>query len=553
MSQINLRPWQAEAINKALNCFREDIHRIFLIDAAPGAGKTICASVLAKELLEANSIERVIVIAPRTEVVRQWSAEFKQVTGRHMSRVSGSEADIEDYGLDVCATWQSIEGLLDGFQNICKQFRTLVICDEHHHAAVEAAWGEGADNAFGLAKHVLILSGTPIRSDGMAPVWFEYNEQGNLNHPEEATYTLTYGEAVDLNYCRPITFHRHEGRFSVSLQGGDPIAVSGVGEAQLDDQLKKINGLQRALDYYRLACTPKYLSDGKSPDLNSYQATMLEWGIDKLDDIRNSMPNAGGLVIAPSIEVAEYMASILEEIDGEKPTVVHNQVKNVESRIDAFRNTNKRWIVSVAMISEGVDIKRLRILVYLPNAQTELSFRQSMGRVVRTMGSEDDTRAYVVMPTHKIFEEYARRVEAEMSPAHLKEAGKKDHKVCGICEARNPLDAESCIECETEFPKRQPKFRACPECEQLNPLSEENCQFCGADMNYQFEVTLDEALRTGAIVRGMDIDEIDVQEGERIKDQVRKRVLASGDEKLISLIRQLPEESWGKLKNILDD
>ena len=107
------------------------------------------------------------------------------------------------------------------------------------------------------------------------------------------------------------------------------------------------------MDYYRLACTPKYLL-GKSPDLNSYQATMLEWGIDKLDDIRNSMPNAGGLVIAPSIEVAEYMTAILEKIDGEKPTVVHNQVKNVESRIDAFRNTTKRWIVSVAMISESI-------------------------------------------------------------------------------------------------------------------------------------------------------------------------------------------------------
>ena len=51
----------------------------------------------------------------------------------------------------------------------------------------------------------------------------------------------------------------------------------------------------------------------------------------------------------------------------------------------------------------------------------------------------------------------------------------------------------------------------------------------------------------------MDIDEIDVQEGERIKEQVKKRVLASGDAKLISLIRQLPEESWGKLKTILDD
>ena len=36
------------------------------------------------------------------------------------------------------------------------------------------------------------------------------------------------------------------------------------------------------------------------------------------------MPNAGGLVIASKHEMAEYMAAILEKIDGEKPTVVHN-------------------------------------------------------------------------------------------------------------------------------------------------------------------------------------------------------------------------------------
>src|SRR5262249_54126137 len=76
--------------------------------------------------------------------------------------------------------------------------------------------------------------------------------------------------------------------------------------------------------------------------------------------------------------------------------------------------TDKRWIVSVAMISEGVDIKRLRVLIYLPNALTELAFRQAIGRVVRTIGPTDDTRAYVVMPSFEIFEAYARRVEAEM-------------------------------------------------------------------------------------------------------------------------------------------
>ena len=74
MTQINLRPWQAQAIKKALAWLVEEhVDRHFLINAAPGAGKTICASVIAAQLLERNEVGRVIVIAPRSEVVRQWA------------------------------------------------------------------------------------------------------------------------------------------------------------------------------------------------------------------------------------------------------------------------------------------------------------------------------------------------------------------------------------------------------------------------------------------------------------------------------------------------
>ena len=52
----------------------------------------------------------------------------------------------------------------------------MVICDEHHHAAVKAAWGMSADGAFKNAKYVLILTGTPIRSDSEEPVWFLIEE-----------------------------------------------------------------------------------------------------------------------------------------------------------------------------------------------------------------------------------------------------------------------------------------------------------------------------------------------------------------------------------------
>jgi superfamily II DNA or RNA helicase len=553
MVEIALREWQREAISKCLNWLLHDKgdHR-FLVNAAPGSGKTICASVIAKQLIELKEIDRVVVIAPRTEVVRQWSEEFKVVTGRHMTKVTGSSAEIDSYGDDLCATWASIQGLLDGFQQVCNSTKTLIICDEHHHAAVEAAWGRGADGAFKGAKYVLILSGTPIRSDGKEPIWFAYTDEGKISHPVAGTYTLNYGEAVEYGYCRPITFHRHEGKFSVSLPDGNNIAVSGSESLDITSNLKKIPGLQQALDYYRVVCTPKYMADGKTPDVKSYQASMIEVGAEKLAEIQDTIPHAGGLIIAPNIQVAEYMSDLLEMIEGEKPTLVHSKKTNSPELIASFKNNNKKkWIVSVAMISEGVDIKRLRVLIYLPNAQTELAFRQSMGRIVRSLGENDFSRAYVVMPTHRIFEEYARRVEAEMSPSAREIGPTSTTKVCPDCENVCPKTSDVCDSCGYEFPVQNPKMKTCSNCEALNPISLEECQNCGHSFRQEFEISLKSVFQMGAIVKGMDIGMDEILSKDQT-DKIHDNILRSGDENLLKILQQLPPESWGHLQKILN-
>jgi len=550
---IKLRPWQSEAVLKSLNWLineRQDRH--FVINAAPGSGKTIAACEIAREIITREEIDRVIVIAPRAEIVNQWADDFQRVTGRFMGKVTAADGDIQHLGIDICATWAAVQGLQDAFQAVCNSSRVLAICDEHHHAAVEAAWGDSADSAFAKAVFVLVLTGTPIRSDGARSVWLPYDDAGAIDHPDEGTYTLTYGEAVDFEYCRPVTFHRHEGKFTVDLDGGESIDVSSHKPANITGDLKRIPGLQSALDFYRLARTPQYEKDGVTPLSDGYQATMLEWGSKKLDELRHRMPEAGGLVIAPNIEMAEYIAELIELIEGEAPSIVHSQMGNPDSRIRAFRNTNKRWIVSVAMISEGVDIKRLRVLIYLPNALTELAFRQAIGRVVRTMGPDDDTRSYVIMPSTKLFESFARQVEQEMSPGARKISSEPRQKKCPICRTECELSATTCDCCGYEFPAIEgPRFKACSNCEALNPFGATSCHACGAPFGTSFTLSLDEALRTGAIVRGMDIEETDVREGERIAQPVREKVLRSGDNTLVRVIRTLPDESFARLKQII--
>jgi superfamily II DNA or RNA helicase len=548
-----LRPWQEEALNKALDWLvtrRADKH--FLINAAPGSGKTIAACSIANALLARQEIDRVIVIAPRSEVVNQWAAEFRLITKRGMLKVTGADGAIGNYNLDVCATWTAVQGLSLEFKKICSSSRALLICDEHHHAAVQAAWGVGANDAFSDARFVLILSGTPIRSDGKKAVWLAYDDAGAIDSPDEGTFTLTYGEAVDLEYCRPATFHRHEGLFNVDFEG-EIVNVSGKEAAELPRDLKRIPGLQRALNFYILACTPQFEKDGKTPLRSGYQATMLEYGSQKLNDLRDRMPEAGGLIIAPSIDMAEYFARLVEIVEGETPIVVHNQVQNPESKIDAFRQSDKRWLVSVAMVSEGVDIPRLRVLLYLSSALTELAFRQAIGRVVRTNGPNDDTRAYVVMPSFDILEKYARKVESEMSPSKRRDPGAHKTKLCPICRTECEMPASTCAICGHQFPKRIPKTKECSHCHSPNPLSAKNCESCGHSFTAQFHLTLEEALRTGVITRGMEIGEDEVREGETLAADVRAKILKSGDEHLLRLLKTFPEETFGRLKAILKE
>jgi hypothetical protein len=56
----------------------------------------------------------------------------------------------------------------------------------------------------------------------------------------------------------------------------------------------------------------------------------------------------------------------------------------------------------------------------------------------------------------------------------------------------------------------------------------------------------------GAIVRGMDLEEEEVRDAEQNKKQILRDVLASGDDALVRLVQQLPEESYGRLRRILN-
>lgn len=550
---LKLRAWQQEALARAIAWFLLQRDRHFVINAAPGAGKTLAAIAIAHELLARDLIDRIIVIAPRKTVVDQWAKDFEKMTGRPMARITGKDSAMQVHAPDLAATWSAVKDLSDAFQAVCRSSRTLVICDEHHHAAILAAWGRSADSAFAEASYALILTGTPVRSDGSSSIWLKQDSRGVIIHPAEGSYTLTYGEAVDLGYCRPVTFHRHHGEFSVKLADGATFCVSSHSPAEVAPEHPAVRHLQRSLDFYRLAKRPQIEADG-SPSMSSYHASMIKAGSAELDQLRDHLPNAGALVIAPSIDVANAFAEIITRLEGAPPVVVHSRTGAADRDIDLFRRTPSiRWLVSVGMVAEGVDIPRLRVLVYLPNGTTELLFRQAVGRVVRSIGPDDTTRAYVVMPAFRIFEEFARRIEDDMPPFAREREERQLTRKCPVCGADADICASECSDCGHEFPQRRMVFRSCEECGQHNPAHLEFCQHCGLPMIGRYEVSVSEALRDGVITRGIDIDEREVLQSEAEATLLRERLKLLGDDKVAHFISQIPKELLPAIRRLFSE
>ena len=170
-----------------------------------------------------------------------------------------------------------------------------------------------------------------------------------------------------------------------------------------------------------------------------------------------------------------------------------------------------------------------------------------MGRVVRSLGDDDFSRAYVVMPAFRIFEEYARRVESEMKPIHLKDPEENKNKICPSCENELKKDQNVCSECSYEFPVKKTTYKTCDKCEALNPVNVNECQTCGEKFHLEYTLNLESALREGGIARELDIDEEDVQLAEKNFENLRKDILDSGDAKMIALLKKLPEETWAKI------
>jgi superfamily II DNA or RNA helicase len=109
-------------------------------------------------------------------------------------------------------------------------------------------------------------------------------------------------------------------------------------------------------------------------------------------------PDAAGLVIATDQLHAQGIAQLIRRNFGVPADVVVSDDPTSSDRITKFAGSTAPWLVAVRMVSEGVDIPRLRVGVYATTVTTELFFRQAVGRFVRWQHDRGSQKAYVFLP-----------------------------------------------------------------------------------------------------------------------------------------------------------
>lgn len=355
-----LRGWQRRALVKYLTAAPRD----FLAVATPGSGKTTFALRLAAELLSEGVVERITVVVPTEHLKIQWAKSAATQGIALDPKFSNSAAQNSDEYHGVVVTYAQVASHPGRHRVRTENRKTLVIFDEIHHGGDAKSWGDAIREAFDDATRRLSLTGTPFRSDDSAIPFVTYERGPDGLERSKADHIYGYADALADGVVRPVVFLAYSGESRWRDSAGEEHSAR-LGEPLNAEQTARA---------WRTALNPA----------GEWMPAVIAAADTRLQQKRQHVPDAGGMIIASDQTAARAYAGLLTKLTGEAPTIVLSDDKGASDRITEFSQGTSRWLVAVRMVSEGVDVPRLAVGVYATSASTPLFFAQAIGRYVRS-------------------------------------------------------------------------------------------------------------------------------------------------------------------------
>jgi superfamily II DNA or RNA helicase len=399
--KTQLREWQANAVRACAD------ERQALVVATPGAGKTVFAAHHVQGLIARRFADYVIVVVPSVALIsswqQSWSAQGMELTSRATSGRTWPKA----YA-GVVMTYAKMANMLATFETWHRRgLRFAIVFDEIHHTADANQWGNAAQSLGEMASRILAMTGTPFRNDAQAMRWVRYDADGFCR----PSFRYSYGDAVRDGVCRAVEFQTDDGDLHM-LQSGE-------------QRRWKISETSHKAEDISTASKGAY--DGDLPHLQG----LIQHAVQQLDEYRKHDPDAGCLFVCRPGQNDEdnkhvkVVSKLITNMTGERPVVVTHDEEEAHDKLHRFRQGTSRFLVSVRMVSEGIDIPRLRVLCLATAPQSRLLFHQLVGRVVRVEPGRQHDRGCVVMSKFPHMMQWAADMEQEAQEA-LREIQRRD-------------------------------------------------------------------------------------------------------------------------------
>jgi len=444
---MKLRKWQQDAINVCLPQFAKG-RKLFVIEGCTGSGKTLCSATAAINRIETSSADLVVVLTPNCGTRIGWKKAFESL------RLNGNRVNVTDdvnFPLDANVWVSTYAGYSRVEEALCNRpvSGVIAIIDEFHHPADTAEWGNAVDRLVSLCDHAIFLSGTPWKRDGkIAVLCGEKNIHGDSYYQEEGRIKadFVYDYAADLR--EPKT----RGTVPVKFKFWDSFWKSPDGKVcEIYKDLPKFPSdewetIEEWEEWAKKCDKPlgRHLHfdlDTQSPGENQTIRRVIDEALSLLPKTRTDIERSCGqksasvmLCVAKSMSDARKIAEYIQEIrPSYRVSVVVSDDNNGAKKLEKIAKQCKEnaadkpdVIVSVGMISEGVDIPQIKVVAYLSAILTVLYFIQVVGRAIRRIpiGKGEyadtipsDTVAYVVAPAHPKLRYIARNIEKQVEDA----------------------------------------------------------------------------------------------------------------------------------------
>jgi superfamily II DNA or RNA helicase len=347
----------------------------FLMNGGVGTGKTDAAAGIGSFVLNRKIAERIVYVCPNRMIIDSVIATFKRFNIHLVNWDNGKYEYGEPVSMDGLAmTYASLNNNIKVQKNLCRK-PTALFLDEIHHLGDSFAWCGAAREAYEeRVRAVLGFTGTPWRTDNRLIPWVVYEPERNglLLYRADCTYSL--GEAINDKVCRTPGFIFLDAEVEIPVDGRRRVLSF---SEEVADKLanRRLAGAVRRGTPTRKMAMERLIAECRHGD-GFHKAIVFVGG-----DATN--PGESGKKDAQVHVPDEFQAL---GIPRDKIVAITCDDNRAAAKIRDFGKSDAWILVTIDMVSEGVNIPELRAALFLSTVTAKLKTIQRIGRVLRGQG-----------------------------------------------------------------------------------------------------------------------------------------------------------------------